>query len=80
MPQKKRFLQSDYDFIKQLLLDNGIDTKKLNKYEAFRKYRYMRHAELIDCSDTEIEQLVNGELTLDDIAKGVNWDKRDVNE
>lgn len=78
MAKKKRFVKEDYAAIKQLLSDNGIDTKKLNKYEEFRKYRWMRHSEQIDCTDEEIEKLVNNEITLADIKKGVNWKEPDV--
>lgn len=71
--KKKRFTAEDYEQIKQVLSDNKIDTKRLAQYGVYKKLRWYRHAERIDCTDEEIEMYVNGEIDMDSIKKGPNW-------
>ena len=70
MAKKKRFLKEDYAAIKQLLSDNGIDTKKLNKYSAYKRLRYLRHRKMIIATDEELIEVVNYERDIKTLQHG----------
>lgn len=68
-----KFTNEKYEQIKKLLADNKVDSKTLAQYAVYKKLRYLRHREEIDCTDEEIEAYVNQQIKFEDLRKGPNW-------
>ena len=61
MAKKKIFNMERYEEIKQILKDNKIDSKDLDKYIQTKSLKYKRYREEIFNSDDDIIAIVNGE-------------------
>ena len=68
-----KFTQDKYDKIKALCDEHKITRKDRAAFEVVSHLRWMRHAEKIVCSDSEIIQVVNGELDWRNFEKGPNY-------
>lgn len=61
MAKKKTFSMERYEEIKQILKDNKIDSKDLDKYIQTKALKYKRYREEIFNSDDDIIAIVNDE-------------------
>lgn len=61
MAKKKIFDMKRYEEIKQILKDNKIDSKDLDKYIQTKALKYQRYREENTFSDDDIIKIVNGE-------------------
>ena len=67
------FNNERYEEIKKILNDNKISSKDLAQYSVYKRLKYLRHRQEIDCTDEEIEAYVNQQIKFEDLRKGQNW-------